>query len=91
MELSDYGVVNVVLSDAGLYPAAVALALAHQLPVDLVEKVKLTLPFDDVVPLPVATGVPPHVLLAYTPSDTLAPLMGDVETLSVTLTDRGTL
>lgn len=89
MELSDYGVENVVLPDAGLYPAAVALALAHQLPVDLVEKVKLTLPFDDVVPLPVATSFAPHAP-AYTSRETLAPLMGEVGTLA-TLTARGTL
>ena len=54
---------------ADAYPAAVADAIAHQLPCDFVENVKVTLPLDDVVPVPVATGDPLHE-----PDDVISPL-----------------
>ena len=85
----DYFVENDVLPDIGLYPVAVALAVAHQLPVAFVEKVNVTLPLVDVVPFPVATGVPPQEL-AYTSRETLAPLM-PVPAELATRTARGTL
>ena len=80
--------------EAGAYGESVTSALAHQWPCVFVENEKVTFPLDDVVPLPVETGVPGHEPderddSAYTERATAAPLIPVVP--SVTDTARGTL
>ena len=50
-----------MLPEFARYPLADAVATAHQVPGDFVEKLKATVPLLEVVPEPVATTLPAHV------------------------------
>ena len=89
---SGYGVVKVVVPLPGWYPDSLTVASAHHVPTWRVVNVNVTSPFAPVVAVPVATGVPEHVVPEKTTSRAVAPATGtvDPEEEVVASTVRGT-